>query len=79
MLYDLQLSDQELFQGFIDDSVPEGSIIVVACNDERLSDLSSQVLIWFQSIGSKSVDLIKDGRHPFALIGLAGRTEEVNE
>lgn len=63
----------------------EGEIIVVACKDECVTNLSDSVKEWFKSVGSTLIDEIQY-RHSFVFIGIVGHkqvyeksSESINE
>ena len=56
----------------------KGNIIVVACKDEFLSNLSPPSKTWLEDMGSSEVHQLEYGRG-FALIGIYGRDDMCNE
>lgn len=59
---------------FINKGVPDGYIVVAACQDECARSLSPVARYWFRGMGSEEIwDL--QYRHSFAFIGISGRKE----
>ena len=76
-VFDTYHSSKEL-DAFIKTKVPKDHIVVAACKDECVNNLSNTVKLWFTKMGSK--DIMKVGyRKSFAFIGKMGSTEHANE
>lgn len=61
------------FDGFIAKGVPDGFIVVAACKDEFVSNLSESGKQWFAKMGSKDIWRLQF-RQGFAFIGKSGIT-----
>ena len=59
---------------FIDLGVPPGNIILAACKDDCVTNLSQKAKLWFQSLGSKEINKLKY-RQGFSFIGVSGKEE----
>lgn len=69
----------DLFDNFIkNEEIPEGYIIVAACQDDFMTNLSTNGKIWFQKLGSKEIDNV-EYRCAFGFIAISGKTEKVQE
>ena len=65
------------FDDFIKDDIPEDHIIIAACKDDCVTNLSDDAKQWFADLGSKEIWNLKY-RQSFAFIGKTGK-QEVNE
>ena len=73
MVFDTYESSDK-FNEFISKEVPDGHIVVAACKDDCVKNLSTEGKNWFTKLGSKEIwDL--QYRHGFAFIGISGRKE----
>ena len=54
---------------FIDQGIPDNSIVVAACNDECVTNLSLAVKKWFESMGSSEIGKL-EYRQGFVFIGM---------
>ena len=62
----------EALETFIDTGITEGFIIVAACKDDCVTNMSDKVVQWFADMGSKEIYDLKY-RQGFAFIGLSNR------
>lgn len=56
----------------------KGYIIIAACKDECVTNLSEPVQGWFQRMGSKDIFKVQY-RHSYAFIGFWGSKDKFNE
>ena len=47
------------FDDFVKCELPEGHIVVAACKDECISNMSSEGKKWFEKMGSKEMNNVK--------------------
>lgn len=64
----------EKFEEFIDHEVPGGHIVVAACKDDCMTNLSRKAKKWFKKMGSKEIGKIRY-RCAFAFVGIVGVKE----
>lgn len=76
--FDTYTSSQNLNAFIRSDLIPDGHIVVAACMDECVNNLSTQVMEWFAGMGSKDVWSL-EYRQGFAFIGVQGNEALVNE
>lgn len=68
--------DSDGFDTFIKSlkNIPNGSIIVAACEDECITHLSQKGKEWFINMGSKEIESV-EYRQGYAFIGKIGQTD----
>lgn len=66
------------FDAFISGAIPQGRIVVAACKDECITQLSDAGKTWFEEMGSTEIRKL-EYRQGFAFIGIMGQNQEVNE
>ena len=67
------------FEGFIEKRlVPDGFIVVAACMDDSVSELSYAGRKWFSEMGSTEIWSL-DSRRSFAFIGVMGRNQVMEQ
>ena len=62
----------------IEQGIPQGHIVVAACKDGCISNMSRTCYEWFKSMGSRSIKKLKF-RMGFAFIGISGEYSKVKE
>ena len=72
-IYDTYKSAEE-FNCFVYNGCPEGFIIIAACQDDCVTQLSSFAKAWFQAMGSKEIANL-EFRQGWAFIGQIGAAE----
>ena len=58
--------------------IPDGSIIIAACKDDCVTNLSQKVKSFFKAMGSINIDNLPY-RHGFTFIGVSGNTQQCHE
>lgn len=60
--------------------IPDGYIMIAACQDDCVTNLSEEAIEWFESMGSDEISELAY-RQSFVFIGVGGgiKAEEVNE
>ena len=61
----------EYLEEFISERIPEGHIIIAACMDDCVTELSDECTEWFEEMGSKVIGKL-GYRCAFAFIGIYG-------
>ena len=47
------------FDAFIEKGVPEGHIVIAACKDDCVKEMSQKGKDWFEAMGSKEIEFLK--------------------
>lgn len=71
-------STSESFDAYISRDVPEGHIVVAACSDDCVTNLSDKGKQWFANMGSEEIWNL-GYRCGFSFIGISGRRQAMEK